>query len=164
MSSHYSGAGFSKMHFDAHSVTEAEYQAWLTKVRAQSTPLDQAAFGTLVADKNHDWHPVTYFGTTETGLFDWVIARHMGDNQHYGMDHKAMTTRDRMAPLVKAMKATTCRPMPTKAMTRPPPRATQRLRRLTPRLPSMLNTLQTSTPPPVTPVTQARENKHESVG
>ncbi|MGH8045340.1 MAG: ubiquinol oxidase subunit II, partial [Stenotrophomonas sp.] len=90
MSSHYSGAGFSKMHFDAHSVTEADYQAWLTKVRAQSTTLDQTAFGALVADKNHDWHPVTYFGTAETGLFDWVVARHMGDNQHYGMDHKAM--------------------------------------------------------------------------
>lgn len=90
MSSHYSGAGFSKMHFDANSVTPEEYQAWLAKVRAQSTAMDQAAFGALVDDKNHDWHPVTYFGTTETGLFDWVVARHMGDNQHYGMDHKAM--------------------------------------------------------------------------
>jgi cytochrome o ubiquinol oxidase subunit 2 len=92
MSSHYSGAGFSKMHFSAHSVTEAEYQQWLTKVRAERATLDKNAFAALVAEKNHDWHPVTYFGTAEAGLFDWVIAKHMGDNQHYGMkhDHKAM--------------------------------------------------------------------------
>ena len=92
MSSHYSGAGFSKMHFSAHSVTDAQYQQWLAKVRADTATLDKTAFDALVAEKNHDWHPVTYFGTAEAGLFDWVIAKHMGDNQHYGMkhDHNAM--------------------------------------------------------------------------
>ncbi|KAG1273688.1 hypothetical protein G6F64_015295 [Rhizopus arrhizus] len=29
MSSHYSGAGFAKMHFTAYSVTDAEYRQWL---------------------------------------------------------------------------------------------------------------------------------------
>lgn len=89
MSSHYSGAGFSKMHFTAHSVTEEQYQQWLAKVRAESSTLNKDAFNALVAEKNHDWHPVTYFGTTETGLFNWVVEKHMGDNNHYGMDHKA---------------------------------------------------------------------------
>jgi NitT/TauT family transport system ATP-binding protein len=54
--------------FITHSVTEAEYQQWLTKVRAQSATLDKTAFAALVAEKNHDWHPVTYYGTTEAGL------------------------------------------------------------------------------------------------
>jgi len=91
MSSHYSGAGFSKMHFLAHSVTNEQYQQWLTQVRSESATLDQAAFRALADDKNHDWHPVTHFGSAEAGLFDWVVSRHMGDNQHYGMDHKAMS-------------------------------------------------------------------------
>ena len=34
MSSHYSGAGFAKMHFTAYSVTDAEYRQWLDQVRA----------------------------------------------------------------------------------------------------------------------------------
>ena len=91
MSSHYSGAGFSKMHFTAHSVTNEQYQQWLAKVRAESNTLDKTAFAALVDDKNHDWHPVTYFGSSEAGLFDWVIAKHMGNNQHYGMNHTGMS-------------------------------------------------------------------------
>jgi cytochrome o ubiquinol oxidase subunit II len=89
MSSHYSGAGFAKMHFTAHSVTEPEYRAWVDQVRAgQGSRLDKTVFNALGADRNSDWHPVTYYGQVEDGLFDWVIAKHMGDNQHYGMKHK----------------------------------------------------------------------------
>ncbi|WP_305805510.1 ubiquinol oxidase subunit II [Stenotrophomonas sp. YIM B06876] len=93
MSSHYSGAGFNKMHFSAHSVSEADYQLWLAKVRGDANVLDKAAFAELGAQKNHDWYPVTYYSSTETGLFDWVMAKHMGDNHHYGMKHdpKAMS-------------------------------------------------------------------------
>jgi len=87
MSSHYSGAGFAKMHFTAHSVTEAEYQQWLAQVRAGQNTLDQASFKALGEERNAEWYPVTYYGQVEEGLFDWVIAKHMGDNQHYGMKH-----------------------------------------------------------------------------
>jgi len=87
MSSHYSGLGFAKMHFTAHSVTEPEYRQWLDQVRGGQATLDKASFNALGAERNEDWHPVTYYGTVEPGLFDWVIAKHMGDNQHYGMKH-----------------------------------------------------------------------------
>lgn len=87
MSSHYSGAGFAKMHFTAYSVTDAEYRQWLDQVRAGQDSLDKASFNALGADRNADWHPVTYYGHVEDGLFDWVIAKHMGDNRHYGMKH-----------------------------------------------------------------------------
>ena len=87
MSSHYSGAGFAKMHFTAHSVTEAEYQQWLAQVRAGQNTLDQTSFKALGEERNAEWYPVTYYGQVEEGLFDWVIAKHMGDNQHYGMKH-----------------------------------------------------------------------------
>jgi len=87
MSSHYSGAGFAKMHFTAYSVTDAEYRQWLDQVRAGQDSLDKASFNALGADRNADWHPVTYYGQVEEGLFDWVVAKHMGNNQHYGMKH-----------------------------------------------------------------------------
>lgn len=88
-SAHYSGYGFNKMYFDAHSVSDAEYQQWLGKLRADGKTLDQAAFTALGAEKNHDWYPVTYYSSVETGLFDWLVERHMGDNHHFGMKHDA---------------------------------------------------------------------------
>lgn len=87
LSSHYSGAGFSKMHFTAHAVSNEEYQAWLAKVRGDAKVLDQKSFAELGAEKNHDWYPVTYYGSTEKGLFDTIIAKHAGENHHFGMKH-----------------------------------------------------------------------------
>ena len=86
-SSHYSGAGFSKMHFTAHAVSNEEYQAWLAKVRGDAKVMDQKAFTELTTEQNHDWHPVTYYGSTEKGLFDAIIAKHAGENHHFGMKH-----------------------------------------------------------------------------
>lgn len=86
-SSNYSGSGFAHMHFTAHAVSDDEYQQWLQTVRGDSQRLDKAAFAELGAVKNHDWYPVTYYGQVEDGLFDWVIAKHMGDNHHFGMKH-----------------------------------------------------------------------------
>jgi cytochrome o ubiquinol oxidase subunit 2 len=95
MSSHYSGAGFAKMHFTAYSVTDAEYRQWLDQVRAGEQTLDKASFKALGEARNAEWYPVTYFGKTEEGLFDWVIAKHMGDNKHYGMKHSRRCRRCR---------------------------------------------------------------------
>ena len=89
MSSNYSGHGFNKMHFTAHSVTEPEYQQWLGKLRGDGKALDLAAFDALGAEKNHDWYPITYYGSVEDGLFGTVIRRHVGDNRHLGMKHDA---------------------------------------------------------------------------
>ena len=94
MSSHYSGAGFAKMHFPAYSVTEAEYRQWLAPVRAGEQTLDKASFKALGEARNAEWYPVTYFGKTEEGLFDWVLAKHMGDNKHYGMKHEHKAPAD----------------------------------------------------------------------
>jgi len=94
MSSHYSGAGFAKMHFTAYSVTEAEYRQWLDQVRAGQHSLDKASFKALGAERNAEWYPVTYYGQVEDGLFDWVVAKHMGNNQHYGMKHAHQAPAD----------------------------------------------------------------------
>jgi len=89
MSANYSGHGFNKMHFTAHSVTEPEYRQWLDKLRGDGKALDLVAFDALGAEKNLEWYPVTYFGSVEDGLFRKVIDRHVGDNHHYGMQHDA---------------------------------------------------------------------------
>ncbi len=57
-SSNYSGYGFSQMRFKAHSVTQADFEQWVTAVKAgqgttinpqavQKTVLDQAEFASL---------------------------------------------------------------------------------------------------------------------
>ncbi|KAF1055469.1 MAG: Cytochrome bo(3) ubiquinol oxidase subunit 2 [Stenotrophomonas maltophilia] len=93
MSSHYSGAGFAKMHFTAYSVTDEQYQQWLAQVRAGQDTLDKGTFNALGEARNSEWYPVTYYGKVEEGLFNWVIAKHMGNNRRYGMkhDHAAMS-------------------------------------------------------------------------
>ena len=75
------------MHFTAHAVSNEEYQAWLAKVRGDAKVMDQKAFAELTTEQNHDWHPVTYYGSTEKGLFDTIIAKHAGENHHFGMKH-----------------------------------------------------------------------------
>ena len=86
---HYSGAGFNKMYFKAHAVTEEQYQQWLAKVRAEGSVLDQASLDTLAAQKNHDWFPVTYYGSTQAGLFKDMLNKHAGESHHFGMKHEA---------------------------------------------------------------------------
>lgn len=86
-SAHYSGAGFSKMYFNANSVSPVQYQQWLDTVRADGKTMDMDSFTALGAEKNHDWYPVTYYSQVQSGLYDAVLARHMGDNKHFGMKH-----------------------------------------------------------------------------
>lgn len=99
ISANYSGHGFSKMRFSAHSVSEGDYAAWVQKVKAANTTLDQATLKGMndfalqgVAEAkaaNHhssaDPDPVKYFSSVEPDLFKAVINKYMVAN--HGADH-----------------------------------------------------------------------------
>lgn len=73
ISSHYSGAGFSQMHFVTRSVSDQDFNAWVASVKADksATTLDRAAY--LQLDKPSVAEPVRHYATVSPTLFDAVV-------------------------------------------------------------------------------------------
>jgi len=69
----YSGSGFSDQNFTAIATTEADFDAWVDKVRKAPQRLDAAAYQALA--KPSKKHPVTYYAFVEPKLFDAVVVK-----------------------------------------------------------------------------------------
>jgi cytochrome o ubiquinol oxidase subunit 2 len=72
-SSHYSGDGFSDMHFDVHAVPQAEFTSWVATTRSHGPTLDASSYATL-ARQSVNVAPFTY-GTADRSLFADVVAQ-----------------------------------------------------------------------------------------
>jgi cytochrome o ubiquinol oxidase subunit 2 len=72
-SAHFSGDGFSDMHFTVHALTPAQFAAWSDRVRAAGPVLDQAAYQAL-AKQSANVAPFTY-RQVSAGLFDNIIRQ-----------------------------------------------------------------------------------------
>jgi cytochrome o ubiquinol oxidase subunit 2 len=72
LSAQYSGAGFSKMRFDAVAVPPAQFADWIAQTRAKGGALDVAAYTELV--KPSQGNPVATYGAVAPGLFDTALA------------------------------------------------------------------------------------------
>jgi cytochrome o ubiquinol oxidase subunit II len=77
LSSNYSGAGFSDMHFSAIATSEQGFADWINKAKASQLNLDDQAYHSLVQPSEKV--PVTYYTNVRPGLFDSIIAQYMGD-------------------------------------------------------------------------------------
>ena len=79
ISSNYSGAGFTGMKFDAIATpTEQDFNAWVSKVKSQHQTLSQASYKVLAEPS--EYHPVTYYGDVEDGLFHHIVMKYMKDH------------------------------------------------------------------------------------
>jgi cytochrome o ubiquinol oxidase subunit 2 len=70
----YSGTGFANQFFDAHAMSEQDFEAWVAKAGQASEQLDAAAYEELA--KPGQLHPVTYYASFEPDLFATIIARY----------------------------------------------------------------------------------------
>ncbi|WP_420384283.1 ubiquinol oxidase subunit II [Novosphingobium sp.] len=70
-SSNYSGAGFSQMHFDVHSVSPQAFAAWARGVKAAPATLDRAMYMTLETPSVAP--PVSHYAGVAPHLFDAVV-------------------------------------------------------------------------------------------
>src|SRR5271168_882563 len=59
LSSHYSGDGFSDMHFDVRALPAAQFAAWIETTKSDGPTLDPAGYATL-AKQSIDAKPFTY--------------------------------------------------------------------------------------------------------
>jgi cytochrome o ubiquinol oxidase subunit 2 len=72
-SAHFSGDGFSDMHFLVHSVPPAEYAAWTARTHAAGPVLDMPAYVQLL-HQSQDVKPYSY-RAVQPDLFDMITMR-----------------------------------------------------------------------------------------
>ena len=78
----YSGDGFSQQYFEAISVSQEDFEAWVAKVKQSSEALDGAAY-TALAEPSIK-HPVTYYSAVEANLFDNIIEKYVDPGMSHG--------------------------------------------------------------------------------
>ncbi|WP_345783623.1 ubiquinol oxidase subunit II [Fulvimonas sp. R45] len=74
LSSNYSGAGFSDMHFKAVATSEQGFQDWIRQAKAAPAALDVAAYQVL--EQPSERVPVTYYGSVAPGMFEHILHPH----------------------------------------------------------------------------------------
>jgi cytochrome o ubiquinol oxidase subunit 2 len=73
LSGHYSGDGFSDMHFEVRAVAPAAFAAWVAAAAAKGDPLDSAAYRSL-AKQSVPKAPFTY-RDVEPSLFQRIVTQ-----------------------------------------------------------------------------------------
>ena len=71
-SANYSGHGFPKMRFNARSMDQAGFDAWVAEAKKAGGNLDRATY--LQLERPTEGEPVRRFAAVETGLFDAVTG------------------------------------------------------------------------------------------
>jgi len=72
-SANYSGAGFSDMRFKFHGTSNADFDAWVAKVKDANTKLDRDAY--LALEKPSHKEVVRYFGGVAPDLYGAILNR-----------------------------------------------------------------------------------------
>jgi cytochrome o ubiquinol oxidase subunit 2 len=75
LSSHYSGDGFSGMHFDVQAMPTGQFAAWIDATRNTGPTLDSASYATL-AKQSMNTSPFT-FGAADPGLFQQIVMQQL---------------------------------------------------------------------------------------
>ena len=79
IAANYNGPGFSDMHFTTLSLSAADFQTWVTKVKGAATPLDHSTYAQLA--KPTFKHPVTYYSAVQERLFLDIVDKYEGMNK-----------------------------------------------------------------------------------
>ena len=75
LSTNFSGAGFPDMRFTATATSQADFDAWVAKVKASGAKLGLDNYADLAKPSSKD--PVKYFGGVEPVLFSAVLDKYM---------------------------------------------------------------------------------------
>jgi cytochrome o ubiquinol oxidase subunit 2 len=98
MSSNFSGDGFSHMKFAYHGTSQADFDAWVQKVKASGNTLGRADYLTL--EKPSEKEPVRYYGNVQPNLFLSVVNRCVAEGavcMSHQMAHDAKRVRNDIA-------------------------------------------------------------------
>lgn len=79
IAANYNGHGFSDMHFSTLALRGADYEAWINKVKAAPSQLDQTSYAELA--KPSVAHKITYYSTVQERLFLDIVDKYEGMNK-----------------------------------------------------------------------------------
>jgi cytochrome o ubiquinol oxidase subunit 2 len=85
MSAHFSGDGFSDMHFPVRAVPAGQFEAWVTETRAAKRPLDGAGY-TVLARQSVEPRAIR-FSAVEDDLFDRIVRRELEPGPGPALEH-----------------------------------------------------------------------------
>jgi cytochrome o ubiquinol oxidase subunit 2 len=84
LSSAYSGAGFSDMHFDTVATSRAEFDAWVRQTKTSPLTLNNASYGALAQPSSKN--PVTLYASVDPDLFEGIVNHYMSMPKTMDMD------------------------------------------------------------------------------
>ncbi|MDB5819004.1 MAG: ubiquinol oxidase subunit [Rhizobacter sp.] len=93
MSGHFSGDGFSDMHFEVKTVAPADFTSWIAATKAAGPSLDTAAYQEL-AKQSIASRPSTY-KAVEKGLFDKVVSLEIAPSAGPALDQPGKQQADK---------------------------------------------------------------------
>jgi len=73
LSSNYSGAGFSGMHFKFHGLSQADFDQWTSSIRSGGGQLDRTAY--LQLERPSESEPIHRYAAAEPGLYTAILNR-----------------------------------------------------------------------------------------
>ncbi|WP_413624678.1 ubiquinol oxidase subunit II [Luteibacter sp. Lutesp34] len=88
ISANYSGAGFSDMRFRFHSLSDADFQAWVAKAKASGTALGREDY--LKLEQPSEKEPVHYYASVAPGLYNAILNRCVESNRMCMSDMMAL--------------------------------------------------------------------------
>jgi cytochrome o ubiquinol oxidase subunit 2 len=75
LSSNISGVGFAGMTFKAKSVSQGDFNNWVSSVKQSPNHLTASAYRSLSRPSQNN--PVQYFASGENGLYDNIVMKYM---------------------------------------------------------------------------------------
>jgi cytochrome o ubiquinol oxidase subunit 2 len=93
LSSHFSGDGFSDMHFDVRAVSPDEFDSWIQGAREAGPTLDPASYAAL-ARQSMNTSPFT-FRAADPALFQQIVTQQLppGPGPQTGRPHPSVSPR-----------------------------------------------------------------------
>jgi cytochrome o ubiquinol oxidase subunit 2 len=93
LASHYSGDGFSDMHFDVHAMPPDQFAAWIEGTRNTGPTLDSTSYAAL-ARQSINTSPFT-FGAADPALFQQIVTQQLppGPGPQTGRPHPGVSPR-----------------------------------------------------------------------
>jgi cytochrome o ubiquinol oxidase subunit 2 len=89
ISANYSGAGFTGMKFKAEATSQADFDAWVSKVKATPNQLDTAEYAEMA--KPSENNPAVEYSSFAPNLFQTILDKYEGMNPGKGLhsEHEA---------------------------------------------------------------------------
>ena len=93
LSSHYSGDGFSDMHFDVQAMSPEQFAAWIERTRSTGPALDAGSYAAL-ARQSVNTRPLT-FSATAPDLFQEIVTQKLppGPGPETGRPDRSVSPR-----------------------------------------------------------------------